>query len=171
MARALPAGQPIRRRPFFGLFDPDGWAWATTKALFWLLVIIMTLGYIPDRAYYFIVSRTIDLGIIAWAPINLCPPENTTSMPCPVPAGAVLPWQASPNELAMPEGRTGGAAAQIGTNLLYIGGSTGSAATDTTFLATLDKGTYGPWGTGPALPAARSNAAVSNRRPKKRERG
>ena len=162
MARALPAGQPVRRRPFFGLFDPDGWAWATTKALFWLLVIIMTLGYIPDRAYYFIVSRTIDLGIIAWAPINLCPPENTTSMPCPVPAGAVLPWQPSPNELAMPEGRTGGAAAQIGTNLLYIGGSNGSAATDTTFLATLDKGTYGPWGTGPALPAARSNAGVSN---------
>ena len=162
MARALPAGQPVRGRPFFGLFDPDGWAWATTKALFWLLVIIMTLGYIPDRAYYFIVSRTIDLGIIGWSPINLCPPENTTSMPCPVPAGAVLPWQPSPNELALPEGRTAGAAAQIGTNLLYIGGSNGSAATDATFLAKLDKGNYGPWGTGPALPAARTDAAVAN---------
>jgi N-acetylneuraminic acid mutarotase len=162
MARALRAGQPVRSRPFFGLFDPDGWAWATTKAVFWLLVIILALGYIPDRAYYFVVSRTIDLGIIAWSPINLCPPENTTSMPCPAPAGAILPWQASPNELALPEGREGGAAAQVGTNLLYIGGSNGTAATDTTFVATLDKGTYGPWSTGPALPAARTKAAVAN---------
>jgi galactose oxidase-like protein len=162
MARALPAGQPVRQRPLFGALDPDGWAWATTKAVFWLLVIILALGYIPDRAYYFIVSRTIDLGIIGWSPINLCPPENTTSMPCPVPTGAVLPWQASPQELALPEGRTGGAAAQVGTNLLYIGGSNGSAATDTTFLAKLDKGTYGPWASGPGLPAARTKAAVTN---------
>ena len=161
MARALPAGRPVRR-PFFGLFDPDGWAWATTKAVFWLLVIILSLGYIPDRAYYFIVSRTIDLGILGWSPVNLCPPENTTAMPCPVPAGAVLPWQSSPSELALTEGRTGGSAAQIGTNLLYIGGSNGSTATDTTFVAKLDKGTYGPWATGPALPEARTKAALAN---------
>jgi hypothetical protein len=31
MAKALPAGRPIRRRAFFGFFDSDGWAWATTK--------------------------------------------------------------------------------------------------------------------------------------------
>src|SRR5262245_36833732 len=161
MARALPAGT-VRSRPMFGLFDPDGWAWATTKAVFWLLVIILTLGYIPDRAYYFIVSRTIDVGIIGWSPINLCPPENTTSMPCPVPTGAVLPWQASPKELALPEARTGGAAAQVGTNLLYIGGSNGSTATDTTFVARLDKGTFGAWTTGPALPEARTKAALAN---------
>jgi N-acetylneuraminic acid mutarotase len=162
MARALPARQPVRRRPFFGFFDADGWAWATTKAVFWLLVIIMALGYIPDRAYYFVVSRTIDLGILGWSPINLCPPENTSSMPCPVPAGAVLPWQASPNELALPEGRTGGAAAQVGTNLLYIGGSNASGATDTTFVARLENGTYGAWTAGPALPEARTDAALTN---------
>jgi hypothetical protein len=162
MARALPAGRPVRSRPVFGLFDPDGWAWATTKATFWLIVIILTLGYIPDRAYYFVVSRTIDLGIIGWAPVNLCPPENTTSMPCPVPPGAVLPWQASPSELALPAGRTEGAAAQVGTNLLYIGGSDGSAGTDTTFVAKLDKGNYGAWTTGPALPEARTDAALAN---------
>jgi hypothetical protein len=162
MARALPAGRPVRSRPVFGLFDPDGWAWATTKAAFWLIVIIMTLGYIPDRAYYFIVSRTIDLGILAWSPVNLCPPENTSSMPCPAPPGAVLPWQASPSELALPEGRTEGAAAQVGTNLLYIGGSNGSAATDTTFVAKLQNGNYGAWTTGPALPAARTDAAFAN---------
>ena len=162
MARALPAGRPVRSRPVFGLFDADGWAWATTKALFWLIVIIMTLGYIPDRAYYFIVSRTIDLGILGWSPVNLCPPENTTSMPCPVPAGAVLPWQASPKELALPEGRTDGAAAQVGTNLLYIGGSNASGATDTTFVAKLQNGNYGAWSAGPALPAARTDAALAN---------
>jgi len=152
----------VRRRPFFGFFDGDGWAWATTKAVFWLLVIIMALGYIPDRAYYFVVSRTIDLGILGWSPVNLCPPENTSSMPCPVPAGAVLPWQASPNELALPEGRTDGAAAQVGTNLLYIGGSNASGATDTTFVAKLENGTFGAWIAGPALPEARTDAAVAN---------
>ena len=152
----------MRSRPFFGLFDADGWAWAATKAVFWLLVIIMALGYIPDRAYYFVVSRTIDLGIIAWAPINLCPPENTSAMPCPVPAGAVLPWQASPSELNLPEGRSGGSAAQVGTNLLYIGGSNGSAAVDTTFVAKLENGTYGAWSVGPKLPEARTDAALAN---------
>jgi hypothetical protein len=162
MAKALPAGRPIRSRPVFGLFDPEGWAWATTKAAFWLLVIILTLGYIPDRAYYFIVSRTIDLGILGWSPVNLCPPENTTKMPCPVPAGAVLPWQASPAELALPLGRTQGAATQIGSTLLYIGGSDGSKASATTYVAKVDKGNYGPWAEGPALPEARSDAAFAS---------
>ncbi|TME09707.1 MAG: hypothetical protein E6I65_11000, partial [Chloroflexi bacterium] len=162
MAKALPAGRPIRSRPVFGLFDPDGWAWATTKAIFWLLVIILTLGYIPDRAYYFIVSRTIDLGILGWTPVNLCPPENSTTMPCPVPAGAVLPWQGSPAELALPQGRTEGAATQIGTNLLYIGGSDGSKASATTYVAKVDKGNYGPWAEGPALREGRSNAAFAS---------
>ena len=162
MAKALPAGRPMRSRAMFGLFDSDGWAWATTKATFWLLVIILTLGYIPDRAYYFIVSSTIDLGIIGWAPVNLCPPENGSTMPCPVPGGAVLPWQASPKELALPERRAAGVAAQVGTNLLYIGGTNGTDASATTYVAKLDKGNYGPWGEGPALPEARSDAAVAS---------
>ena len=162
MTKALSAGRPIRSRPVFGLFDPEGWAWATTKAIFWLLVIIMTLGYIPDRAYYFIVSRTIDLGILGWTPVNLCPPENSTTMPCPVPGGAVLPWQGSPAELALPQGRTEGAATQIGTNLLYIGGSDGTKASDTTYVTKVDKGNYGPWAEGPKLIEARANAAFAS---------
>ncbi len=161
MAKALPAGR-ARNRPMFGLFDGDGWAWATAKATFWLLVIILTLGYIPDRAYYFLVSRTIDVGILGWSPVNLCPPENGANMPCPVPGGAVLPWQPSPAELAFPAGRTNGAAAQIGSNLLYIGGSDGAAASATTYLAKLENGTYGGWASGPALPEARSDAALAN---------
>jgi N-acetylneuraminic acid mutarotase len=161
MAKALPAGRPLRRRPMFGLFDPDGWAWATTKAVFWLLVLIITLGYIPDRAYYFVVSRTIDLGILGWSPVNLCPPENGKDMPCPVPAGGIIPWQASPSEVALPQARTAGSAAQLGTNLLYIGGSDGAAPTATTFVAQLDKGNVGAWAEGPALPEARTNASLA----------
>ena len=161
MAKALPAGRPIRRRPMFGLFDGDGWAWATTKAMFWLLVIILTLGYIPDRAYYFVVSRTMDIGILGWSPVNLCPPENGSTMPCPVPIGGILPWQASPAQAALPAARTGGSAAQIGTNLVYIGGTDGTAASATTYVAKLDKGNFGAWAEGPALPAARTDASLA----------
>ncbi len=161
MAKALPAGRVARRRPVFGLFDGDGWAWATAKASFWLLVLIMALGYIPDRAYYFMVSRTIELGILGWSPVNLCPPENGTSMPCPVPVGGVLPWQATPAEAALPQPRSGGAGIQLGTNLLYAGGTDGTAPSATSFLSTLDKGAIGPWSEGPALPEARTDAALA----------
>ncbi len=145
----------------FGLFDGDGWAWATTKATFWLLVIIMVLGYIPDRAYYFVVSRTMDVGLVLWSPVNLCPPENTSSMPCPVPVGGVLPWQASPAAAALPAPRAGGVAAQLGTNLLYIGGTDGTAASASTYVTKLDKGNFGAWSEGAALPAARTDAALA----------
>ena len=59
----LPAPRPQvapRRRAFFGLFDADGWGWASAKAIFWFVTIIMLLGYLPDRAYYFTVQRTVD---------------------------------------------------------------------------------------------------------------
>lgn len=161
MAKALPAGRSVRRRPIFGLFDGDGWAWATAKAFFWLLVLIMALGYIPDRAYYFMVSRTIELGILGWSPVNLCPPENGSTMPCPVPVGGVLPWQASPADAALPQPRSGGNAIQLGTHLLYAGGTDGSAASATTYAATIDKGSFGAWAEGPALPEARTDAALA----------
>jgi hypothetical protein len=161
MAKALPAGRPVRSRPMFGLFDPEGWGWATTKAVFWLLVIIMTLGYVPDRAYYFVVSRTIELGILGWSPVNLCPPENGTNMPCPVPVGAVVPWQSSPEAAALPAARSDGTAAQLGKNLLYIGGSDGSAPVATTYVAQVENGNFAGWTEGPALPEARTDAAVA----------
>ena len=162
MAKELPAGRPIPRRVLFGLFDADGWSWAFSKAMFWLLVIIVTLGYIPDRAYYFVVSRTFDIiGTPGLSVVNLCPPENGPTMPCPVPAGGILPWQLSPPEISLPVARTGGVAAQLGTNLLYIGGSDGKAASATTYVTKVDKGTFGAWSEGPALPAARTDAALA----------
>lgn len=165
MARALPAGPAVRRRRvFFGLLDADSWAWAFVKAFAWFIAIIFLLGYIPDRAYYFTVNRTIDLGILAFSPINLCPPENG-SLPCPAPAGAVLAWEQSPTQpvdISLPEPRTDGALVQAGKKLLYIGGTDGTAATDEVFVADIVPiGNFDKWSAGPPLPEPRADAAVA----------
>ena len=111
-----------RRRALFGLLDADGWGWASVKAFVWLIIIIFLLGYLPDRAYYFTVGRTVDLGVLVWSPINLCPPTNET-LPCPAPVGALVPWQPSPRgaqPARSPDGRR--RSLQVGTQILYIGG-------------------------------------------------
>jgi hypothetical protein len=159
--QALTAGTGGRKRALFGLLDGEGWTWASIKAVTWFVVIVMMLGYLPDRAYYFTVFPTIDLGVLVYSPINFCPPSNRT-LPCPPPVGATLPWDGSPPELALPSGgRTDGNAVQLGTKLAYIGGSDGKAASDQTWLADLHSGTFGPWKAGPALPAPRSSAAAA----------
>src|SRR5512141_3455368 len=133
-----PTANATRRRTFFGLFDADGWAWAGAKAIFWFVVIVTMLGYIPDRAYYFTVGKTVEIWPLApflqWSPVNLCPPENQT-LPCPAPTGATLPWQPNPPQVQLPQGRTDGAAAVIGTTYLYAGGSDGSAAKTDVFIS------------------------------------
>jgi N-acetylneuraminic acid mutarotase len=160
MTQALPAGTPIRRRrALMGLLDADGWAWAGVKAAIWFVIIILLLGYIPDRAYYFTVNRTIDVGLLAWSPVNFCPAENKT-LPCPAPVGSVIPWEAAPSQLSLPQPRTHAAVAQLGTKLLVVGGSNGAAATTTTYVAELRSGTFGDWTEGPALPEARTGASI-----------
>ena len=85
--QALGPGTAVpRRRALFGLLDADGWGWASVKAFAWLIIIIFMLGYLPDRAYYLTVGRTVDLGVLVWSPINLCPPSNQ-NLPCPAPVG------------------------------------------------------------------------------------
>jgi len=151
----------MRRRTFFGLFDAEGWPWAGAKAAFWFVVIIFLLGYIPDRAYYFTVERTIDLGILAWSPVNLCPPENE-GLPCPVPAGAPLPWHPSPPELALPAGRTDGTVVQLGSRLLYIGGTNGATPQPDVYVAqTSGVGNFQPWQPGPPLPTALTDTSAA----------
>jgi N-acetylneuraminic acid mutarotase len=158
--QALTAGEPTRRRALFGLLDANGWTWAGVKAFFWLIVIIFMLGYVPDRAYYFTVQKTLDLGVLIWSPINLCPPENET-LPCPPPTGAILPWEPSPSELALPAGRTDGAAVQIGAKLLFVGGSDGATASAETFQADITgDGNFGPWAPAPPLPEPRADAST-----------
>jgi hypothetical protein len=160
--QALPAGRATTRgRVLFGLLDREGWGWASVKAVFWFIIIIFVLGYIPDRAYYFTVNRTIDLGILAWSPINFCPPTNET-LPCPAPVGAAIPWEVAPHEISLPAPRTDGAIAQSGTTLLFIGGSDGTKAVDTTYLSTSSgPGNFDKWRAGPKLPEARSDGGVA----------
>jgi len=160
--QALPARTTeTRGRALFGLLDANGWGWATLKAAFWFILMIFFLGYIPDRAYYFTVNQTIDLGILAWSPVNFCPAGNQ-SLPCPAPIGAVVPWEHSPDQLALPAPRTDGTIVQSGTSILYIGGSDGSKAVDTTFVAKVSgTGNFDKWDeNGPKLPAPRSDAGV-----------
>jgi Kelch motif protein len=162
MTQALPPGRVApRRRVLFGLLDADGWAWAGVKATFWFLVILLLLGYLPDRAYYFTVNRTLDLGIVGISPVNFCPPENE-QLPCPAPAGAVLPWYPSPEELSLGAPRTDAAAIQVGTNLLLIGGSDGTTPSAEVWVAEfVDSGTYDRWQQGPPLPEPRTDTAVA----------
>jgi Kelch motif len=162
-----PGTTQTRRRVLFGLLDSSGWSWAFLKALFWFVLMIFMLGYIPDRAYYFTVNRTIDLGILAWSPVNFCPGGNR-SLPCPAPVGAVVPWDPSPQLINLPQPRTDGAVVQSGTTILYVGGSDGKTAVDTTYIAKTagvgnletQGGTQPAWTDGPKLPAPRADAGV-----------
>ena len=150
-----------KRRAFFGLLDADGWSWAGLKAFVWLVIMILMLGYIPDRAYYFTVNKTLQLGLLVWSPINFCSNENET-LPCPAPLGALVPWHESPAELALPQARTDGRAIQLGTKILYIGGSDGTTAQSTVYVAqTSGTGNFDKWADGPALPEPRSDPAVT----------
>jgi hypothetical protein len=160
--QALGAGTVLlRQRALFGLLDADGWGWASVKAFVWLIIIIFILGYLPDRAYYLTVGRTVDLGVLAWSPINLCPPTNET-LPCPAPVGAVVPWELSPPEVNLPQPRTDGAVLQVGSQLLYIGGTDGTTAQSTVYVArTVGTGNFDKWTPGPALPAPRADASVA----------
>src|SRR4051794_29656045 len=159
--RALGPGTAVpRRRALFGLLDADGWGWASVKAFVWLIIIIFMLGYLPDRAYYLTVGRTVDLGVLVWSPINLCPPTNE-NLPCPAPVGALVPWQQAPAELNLPQARMDGSALQVGTQIFYIGGSDGTTAQSTVYVAeTVGSGNFDKWTEGPALPEPRANASV-----------
>jgi hypothetical protein len=168
-AQALGPGTTIvRRRAFFGLLDAGGWAWATLKAAFWFVAIIMLMGYLPDRALYATVQPTIDLGVslqtfsksLNVTPVNLCPASNVT-LPCPAPIGAVLPWQPNPPELGLPQARTDAAIVAAGLQTLLIGGSDGKAAQGSVFATVIrPDGNIDGWSAGPPLPAARAGAAA-----------
>jgi hypothetical protein len=157
--RALPPGA-IRKRAAFGLFDADGWTWATIKATFWFLLIIFLLGYLPDRAYYFTVSPTLDVGFNAISPINWCSGANR-GLPCPAPAGAIVPWESAPAELALPEARTDVAAFSAAENVYVVGGRTAAGPTAGVFANVVsEEGELGSWTEGPALPEPRANGAM-----------
>ncbi len=157
--QALPAGA-VRRRAVFGLFDADGWSWAGIKAAFWFMTLVFLLAYIPNVAYYFTVSDTVKVGYNVLSPINWCPASNDT-LPCPAPAGAVVPWQPSPPGLALPAAVTGAVVAQSGPHIYLAGGTTDSGVTaDVWQTAVAEDGNFLPWTAGPALPEPRTGASV-----------
>jgi len=159
--QALPPGS-TQRRTFFGLLDADGWPAAFWKALFWFIVILFMLGYLPDRAYYFTVEPAIPLGENVFSPINFCDGANE-SLPCPAPRGAVIPWQASPTQLALPAPRAQAGTFQSGTLLYVVGGLVGGKATDSVLVTTTTSdGNFGAWQNGPALPAPRTDFAITS---------
>jgi N-acetylneuraminic acid mutarotase len=157
--RALPAGT-YRRRALFGLLDADGWGWAALKATFWFFLIIFVLGYLPDRAYYFTVFPTLDVGANVISPVNFCDSSNK-NLPCPAPPGAVVPWERNPQELTLPQPRAGASIAQSGMNMYLVGGETKDGPTDSVLATQVTAtGNFGKWSEGPKLPAPRSQAAV-----------
>jgi len=157
---ALPPGA-VRRRAVFGLLDADGWGWATVKATFWFLLIIFLLGYVPDRGYYFTVAPTVDLGFNAISPVNWCPADNK-DLPCPAPAGAVIPWEESPAALALPAGRAGAGSFTSGEKIYVIGGRTADGTTASVATSTVFNGNLTSWEEAAALPEPRSDAAIVN---------
>ena len=158
--RALPPGT-VQRRSFFGLLDADGWSAATLKALVWFVVIMFTLAYLPNVAYYFAVGETVDVGANVISPVNLCDPANET-LPCPAPRGAVVPWQAFPKELVLPAPRSAAVAFQSGTNLYLVGGLSAAGPIASVLATTVrPDGQLALWAEGPALPAPRANAALT----------
>ncbi len=162
---ALPPGA-ARRRAVFGLLDADGWGYAGVKATFWFLLIIFLLGYIPNLAYYFTVANTVQIGYNAVPIVNFCDAGNDApgrQIPCPAPPGTVIPWQGSPGELALLGGaRSGAVAIQSGPRVYLAGGTTSTGATADVIVTTVSsEGNLSPWTAGPALPAARTDAALA----------
>ena len=72
------------------------------------------------------------------------------------------PWETSPAELTLPQPRTDGAVLQVGTQILYIGGSDGTTAQSTVYVArTVGTGNFDKWAEGPKLPEPRADASVA----------
>ena len=169
-AQALgPGGRVARRRAFFGLLDANGWGWAGVKAVVWFVLIIMLMAYLPDRALYATVQNTIDLGVslkvfnpaVDLTPINFCPTSNQT-VPCPAPAGTVLPWEPSPAELALPAPRADAAIVGAGLQTLLVGGTDAAGTPQAGVFATVihPDGNFDAWSQGVPLPAPRAQAAA-----------
>jgi hypothetical protein len=156
--RAIPSGT-TRRRTAFGLLDADGWAAAFWKGMFWFATVLFLLGYLPNIALYLTIRETVQIGYNVISVVNLCDAANG-DLPCPVPAGAVVPWQASPPEVALPEGRADAGAFQGGLDLYLVGGTGPTGPTASVLkTTTTEDGNFGPWSEGAPLPEPRTDAA------------
>ena len=127
----------------------------------WLVIIILMLGYIPDRAYYFTVNRTLQLGLLVWSPINSA---RTRTRRCRVRRHSAhsCPGMSRRRSWRSRQARTDGRAVQLGTKILYIGGSgRDDGPVDVYVAQTSGTGNFDKWADGPALPEPRSDAAMT----------
>ena len=160
---ALPAPRtaPQRKRVLFGLFDADGWPWAIAKSLFWLVTMIMILGYLPDRAYYFTVQKTVDLGLARLVADQLLPArERDAALPGARRAPRCRGTRARRRSTSRRPGRTAPRRI-LGQAYVFAGGSDGTKAVADTYLTkAVGSGNIDKWAAGPALPEARADAAA-----------
>ena len=163
--RALGAGTTVpRKRALFGLLDADGWAWASAKAFVWLIFIILILGYLPDRAYYLTVGE------------DGRPRRPRLVADQPLPARRTRPCRARRRSARSSRGqrrrpsstcrrpRTDGAVVQVGTQILYIGGSDGTTAQSHVYVAkTVGTGNFDKWAPGRRSPSRGPTPSVVRR--------
>ena len=153
---------PPSARVLVGLLDADGWPWAGRQGrCSGSCVMILILGYLPDRAYYFTVQKTVDLGLLAWSPINFCPPENE-ALPCPAPAGRHA--AVAPGARGAAASRRPGPTARPGSSARPTSSPAAATASrrpaPTTYISqAVGTGNIDTWSAGPALPEARADAA------------
>ena len=154
--QALGPGTAVpRRRALFGLLDADGWAWASVKAFAWLIIIIFLLGYLPGSRL--LLDRRPDgrprhPRLVADQPLPA--DERDAALPG---AGrrARAVGAVARRSSNLPQPRTDGAAIQVGTQILYIGGSDGTTASADVYVApTVGTGNFDAVGRGPAAARA-----------------
>ncbi len=128
----------------------------------------MLIGYIPDRAYYFTVFSTIEIGLNPQAPpasyvtpINFCPADNET-LPCPAPIRRHGPVAAlAQGDLAAcPADRRRRASRSARTCCSSAAATAPRRAPTSRSPRSSRRSTFDVWKPGPALPAPRANAAT-----------
>ena len=151
-----------RRRALFGLLDADGWALGVGQGVRLArhhhphARLPARPGLLPDgRAD----RRPRRPRLVADQPL---PADQRDRCPARRRSGRSIPWETSPPELNLPQPRTDGAVLQVGTQILYIGGTDGTTAQSTVYVAkTVGTGNFDKWAEGPPLPEPRADASVA----------
>ena len=149
-----------RKRALFGLLDADGWAWARSRPSSGSSIIILMLGYIPDRAYYLTVDRTVDLGSSPGRRSTSARRQRDAAVPG---AGRapLVPWQASPAELACPRRGPTARRSRSGPRSCTSAARTGRPPSrPSTSPRPPATGNFDMWAEGPPLPEPRADASV-----------
>ena len=136
--------------------------WASVKAFVWLVIIILH-ARLPARPRLLLDGRPDGRPrrprLVADQPLPA--DERDPAVPGAGRRGRPVAAVARPS-CTCPQPRTDGAVIQVGTKLLYIGGSDGTTAQSTVYVAqTVGTGNFDKWAEGPPLPEPRADASVA----------